>query len=150
MLRQGFSRHGFSIDSTTSSEEALSRVETGHYDAAVVDLVMTLLAQGGWRVDVASTGKSGLGLLRGRPYDLVVSDIRMPNGSGQHLYENAIAHDPSLRDRFIFITGDTANPEVAAFLQDSGVPIVEKPFQPVVFLEAVHRVASVLPRPRRG
>jgi len=40
MLRQGFSRHGFSIDSTTSSEEALSRAETGHYDAAVVDLVM--------------------------------------------------------------------------------------------------------------
>jgi two-component system NtrC family sensor kinase len=119
-------------------------------DAAVVDLVMTLLAQGGWRVDVASTGKSGLGLLRGRPYDLVISDIRMPNGSGQHLYENALAHDPSLRDRFIFITGDTANPEAAAFLKDSGVPIIEKPFQPIAFLEAVHRVASVLPPPRRG
>jgi PAS domain S-box-containing protein len=119
-------------------------------DAAVVDLVMTLLGQGGWRVDVASTGKSGLGLLRGRPYDLIVSDIRMPNGSGQHLYENALAHDLSLRDRFIFITGDTANPEAAAFLKDSGVPIVEKPFQPIAFLEAVHRVASRLPAVGRG
>jgi DNA-binding response OmpR family regulator len=40
MLRQSLSRHGFSIDSTTSSDEALSRAEPGRYDAAVVDLVM--------------------------------------------------------------------------------------------------------------
>ena len=40
MLRRGLSRHGFTIDSTTSSDEALSRAEAGHYDAAVVDLVM--------------------------------------------------------------------------------------------------------------
>jgi two-component system NtrC family sensor kinase len=111
-------------------------------DAAVVDLVMTLLAQGGWRVDVASTGKSGLGLLRGRPYDLVISDIRMPNGSGQHLYENALAHDPSLRDRFIFITGDTATEGAWAFLEGTDIPVVEKPFKPRTFEEAVYRVVS--------
>lgn len=40
MLRRALSRHGFSIDSTTSADDALARAETVHYDAAVVDLVM--------------------------------------------------------------------------------------------------------------
>ena len=40
MLAHALSRHGFVIDAATSSEEALARVTTAAYDAAVVDLVM--------------------------------------------------------------------------------------------------------------
>jgi two-component system nitrogen regulation response regulator GlnG len=40
MLRKTLSRHGYSVESAASAEEALSRVETSQYDAAVVDLVM--------------------------------------------------------------------------------------------------------------
>ena len=40
MLTHALSRHGFLIDATTSSEEALARAGSAAYDAAVVDLVM--------------------------------------------------------------------------------------------------------------
>jgi two-component system NtrC family sensor kinase len=80
--------------------------------------------------------------VRRQHYDLIVSDIRMPDGDGESFYRAAIQDDPALGQRFIFITGDTANRDAFAFLKDAGVLILEKPFQPTFFLDAVRRVTS--------
>jgi DNA-binding NtrC family response regulator len=40
MLTRALSRHGFEVDATTSADEAIEKLETGTYDAALVDLVM--------------------------------------------------------------------------------------------------------------
>jgi DNA-binding response OmpR family regulator len=40
MLQRALSRHGFTIDSTTSPDDALARADSVAYDAALVDLVM--------------------------------------------------------------------------------------------------------------
>ncbi|OGL03054.1 MAG: hypothetical protein A3D33_21810 [Candidatus Rokubacteria bacterium RIFCSPHIGHO2_02_FULL_73_26] len=113
-------------------------------DAAVLDLVVTLLGQTGWHVDVASGGREGLERVRARRFDLVVSDMRMPEGGGEEFYRSAILEDPALQRRFIFITGDTVNRSAWHFLRDGQVPIIEKPFQPALFLDAVRRVTTSL------
>ena len=77
-----------------------------------------------------------------RAYDLIVSDIRMPDGDGQEFYRNVLAREPALAKRFIFITGDTANPDGWRFLEETGVPVIEKPFPPATFEDAVARVIS--------
>ena len=110
----------------------------------VLDLVVTLLGDSGWRVDVARNGREGLDRVRALRYDLVVSDVRMPDGDGPELFRGAVAHDPELARRFVFITGDTANPGVWEFLKGVDVPVIEKPFPPVVFEEAVYRVVTGL------
>jgi PAS domain S-box-containing protein len=111
-------------------------------EASVLDLIVTILSQTGWRVDVASGGHEGLERVRRQRYDLIVSDIRMPDGDGEEFYRDATQDDPSLGQRFIFITGDTANREAFTFLRDAGALVVEKPFQPAFFLDAVRRVTS--------
>ena len=111
-------------------------------EASVLDLIVTILSQTGWRVDVASGGHEGLERVRQQRYDLIVSDIRMPDGDGEEFYRDATTDDPSLGSRFIFITGDTANREAFSFLRDAGALVVEKPFQPAFFLDAVRRVTS--------
>ena len=111
-------------------------------EASVLDLIVTILSQTGWRVDVATGGREGLERVRHQRYDLIVSDIRMPDGDGETFYRAATQDDPSLGQRFIFITGDTANHDAFAFLKDAGVVILEKPFQPTFFLDAVRRVTS--------
>src|SRR5207249_6657480 len=114
-------------------------------------LPISLLGQTGWRVDVASGGRAGLESVRGRRYDLVVSDVRMPEGGGEEFYRSAVALDATLRGRFVFITGDTANPEAFFFLKEAQVPVIEKPFQPALFLDAVRRVTiSLTPSSPRG
>jgi PAS domain S-box-containing protein len=111
-------------------------------EGSVLDLIVTILSQTGWRVDVATGGREGLERVRNQRYDLIVSDIRMPDGDGESFYKEATQDDPALGQRFIFITGDTANREAFSFLKDAGVLILEKPFQPTFFLDAVRRVTS--------
>jgi CheY-like chemotaxis protein len=111
-------------------------------EPSVLDLVVTLLGESGWRVEVAAGGHAGLESVRRTRYDLIVSDIRMPDGDGQEFYEQALAHDPALRRRFVFITGDTAGDESRAFIERADVPVVEKPFAPPAFEEAVWRVMT--------
>src|SRR5262249_27202333 len=111
-------------------------------EPSVLDLVVTLLSQQGWRVDMASGGRTRLECVERRTYDLIVSDIRMPDGDGQEFYRNVLAREPTLAKRFIFITGDTANVEGWHFLENTGVPVIEKPFPPATFEEAVARVMA--------
>ena len=108
----------------------------------VLDLIVTLLKEQGWQVDVAPGGRTGLQSVKQRRYDLIISDIKMPDGDGQTFFREVRAHDAALARRFIFITGDTANPDAWAFLENSHVPVIEKPFPPTVFEEAVARVTA--------
>jgi CheY-like chemotaxis protein len=111
-------------------------------EPAVRELLRTLLVETGWQVELASGGRQALERVRARHYDLIVSDIRMPDGSGDDFYRAAVTEDPALAGRFVFITGDTANPEALRFLEQTRRPVLPKPFQPALFLEAVRAVAT--------
>ena len=111
-------------------------------EPAVVELVTSVLDGHGWRVDVASGGRAGLERVRQSRYDLVLSDIRMPELDGADFYRAAVAQRHELADRFLFITGDTANAEAWRFLQGTRVPVIEKPFTPQALLRAVEQVSA--------
>jgi PAS domain S-box-containing protein len=111
-------------------------------EPSVLDLVVTLLRDHGWAVDVATGGHPALELIATRTYDLIISDMRMPDGDGQELYTSVRERSPALARRFVFITGDTANTEAWKFVEGAGVPVIEKPFTAAVFEEAVTRVLN--------
>jgi signal transduction histidine kinase len=111
-------------------------------EPSVLDLVVTLLKEGGWAVDVASGGRAGLESVEHRAYDLIISDMRMPDGDGQEFYTSVLERAPALARRFVFITGDTANEEAWAFLEGAQVPVIEKPFSPAALEDAVARVMA--------
>ena len=106
------------------------------------DLVVGVLARTGWKVDVADGGRAALERVRGTRYDLIVSDIRMPDGDGEEFYRAAVATQPALAARFLFITGDTANPRAWEFLRATRVEALEKPFKPTALLAAVERLTT--------
>jgi signal transduction histidine kinase len=111
-------------------------------EPAVVELVSTVLDGHGWRVDVASGGRAGLERLQEARYDLVLSDIRMPELDGADFYRAAVAQRHELAARFLFITGDTANADAWRFLQDTRAPVLAKPFTPQALLRAVEQVTA--------
>jgi PAS domain S-box-containing protein len=111
-------------------------------EPAVLDLIVTLLGESGWRVEVAAGGRAAFQRLHAHHYDLIVSDMRMPDGDGEEFYRNALTLDADHGRRFIFITGDTATERAWAFLAGTDIPVVEKPFKPRTFQEAVYRVIS--------
>lgn len=61
-------------------------------------------------------------------FSLVISDIRMPGIGGFGLLEWIEEKRPSLKDRFLFVTGCAGGPEADRTLARLGVPVVHKPF----------------------
>jgi CheY-like chemotaxis protein len=61
-------------------------------------------------------------------YDLVICDIRMPGLSGIQFFEWLKVNRPAMARRILFTTGDSFEPETRAFLENSGLPHLGKPF----------------------
>ena len=111
-------------------------------EPAIVELVTTVLDDQGWRVDVASGGRAALERLQQTHYDLVLSDVRMPEGDGADFYRAAVAQQKELAKRFLFMTGDTANEDAWRVLQATRAPVLSKPFTPQALLHAVEQVSA--------
>ncbi len=115
-------------------------------EPGMVDLVTTLLKEAGWQVEVAATGRSALERVRASRFDVIVSDIRMPDGSGESFYRAAVLEQPVLAKRFVFITGDTANPSAWQFLEEVQAPALEKPFAADDLFRAIERLTILTSR----
>jgi PAS domain S-box-containing protein len=88
----------------------------------------TLLEREGYAVEVAEGGRAALARLAAGDYDVVLSDLRMPDVDGPALYAWIEANRPALRERIAFVTGDTLGTSAARFLARVDRPVVEKPF----------------------
>jgi signal transduction histidine kinase len=86
-----------------------------------------ILSAQGHRVDVAPGGRTALQLLDHGTYDIVLTDMRMPELDGPALYRDIVARHPLLESSFIFVTGDTFNPETDRFLRQTGAVRLSKP-----------------------
>jgi len=86
-----------------------------------------LLSRDGYTVETAANGHLALTKLRERSYDLLLSDMRMPEIDGPSLYRILECQYPHLLRRVIFLTGDTLNPETRRFLDQSAAPCLAKP-----------------------
>lgn len=93
------------------------------------ELLVEALSADGHSVDPAEDGVAALKLLDQQPYDLVVSDLQMPEVDGPKLYEEVRKRRPTSAPSFIFITGEDEAPGYGRFLSDSKVPVVTKPFK---------------------
>ncbi|MEJ2184357.1 MAG: response regulator [Gemmatimonadota bacterium] len=90
---------------------------------------------------VASNITEARAILDERPVDAVVSDVKMPGGSGLDLYNWVQQAHPDLAGHFLFVTGDTGDPEVVALAEASPELFVRKPFEIEEYLD---RVTSIL------
>ena len=117
----------------------------------ILALLVEILAADGHRVECAEHGAAALRQLETHPYDLILSDIRMPVLDGPGLYRALEARWPELLDRIAFLTGDTLGPGASRFLAETGVPCIEKPLTRDSLLALVARVVEgARPRPGGG
>jgi CheY-like chemotaxis protein len=98
----------------------------------VAETLRALLEDLGQAVTVASSGEAGWRCLTASnaPYDVVTLDLKMPDLSGQKLWERLVSRGSPFTERIVFVTGDTVEPETQAFLRSAGRPVIDKPFGP--------------------
>ncbi len=79
-------------------------------------------------------------LTKGSAVDLIVTDLTMPEIDGIQFYQKLVAQFPQFRDRVIFMSGGVFSETIQSFLEQSGMPILPKPFTRGDFESAVARI----------
>jgi CheY-like chemotaxis protein len=82
-----------------------------------------------FEVHTATSGPEALAILARDPrFDVILCDLRMPKMTGVDVYRIAVERRRELACRFVFATGGDLTEPTRALLQETSVPIVEKPF----------------------
>ena len=106
----------------------------------ILEMISEILRREGLAVTLAGSGREAIQRLQESDFDLVLSDLRMPDLGGPELYDWIGRQRPELLPRTGFMTGDTLGHGAAEFLAEVGRPCLEKPFTP----EAVRAALSAL------
>jgi len=97
-------------------------------EPGIVDVLKRALDEKGFQTESACNGAEALSRLASSEYDLIISDICMPEMSGEKLHAAISERYPHLQERIIFVTGDTVSPSSRNFLEKSGARWLNKPF----------------------
>ncbi|MEM7253346.1 MAG: PAS domain S-box protein [Pseudomonadota bacterium] len=119
------------------AEEAIQAAPSDACRALVVDdeidvgeMLGDILRGDGHSVEIALSGQAALAAIEELDFDIILSDIRMPDGDGAFFFDRIKAEHPHLTNKIAFITGDTLTARVREFLDEAGRPYLEKPITP--------------------
>jgi CheY-like chemotaxis protein len=111
-------------------------------EAELAEMLSDILRRAGHHTTIAASGNAALAQLAAQEYDIILSDVHMPNLNGLDLYRHVQHAYPQLCKRIVFMTGDTLGATVRHFLQETGVPHLEKPLIPREVLQLVQGLLS--------
>jgi DNA-binding NtrC family response regulator len=111
-------------------------------EPGIAEVLVEVFQLDGHVVEMVNNGEAALEKLAAGRYDLILSDVRMPDLDGPALYHEVERRHPDLLQSFIFLTGDIMSPETSQFLAQTSVPCLSKPFTLEMVREVVQRVLT--------
>jgi len=66
-------------------------------DKQICDILKLLIETQNYQVDTASSGDSAFELLQKKQYDILISDVRMPDGDGIELLKKTLEKFPEIK-----------------------------------------------------
>jgi len=132
-------------DDPSSASPAAARILLVDDDPMITELVVDMLGMEGYEVDTATNGIEALQKLESQRYDLIITDLHMPKLDGSGFYRELSQRKVHSLKRIIFLTGTTGVSEEHRLVQESGVPVLLKPFNVVELIELVRRLLSGSP-----
>ncbi len=107
-------------------------------EVQIRQLFEDLLKEQGHQVKTVSNGRIALELLDKEKFDLIISDVKMPEISGPDFYAALKRKGSAIEQRVVFVTGDLMNRETLQFIESTGRLWLGKPFD----LEAINRTIA--------
>jgi CheY-like chemotaxis protein len=112
-------------------------------DSGVREVVRLLLTDFGYECHTAPDGPRGLAQFAQGGWDLVLTDLEMPEMSGWQVIEAIRQHDPTMP---IVIITAFSDPDVMRQASEWRIPVIGKPFAlatlKAIVSEALHRKPS--------
>lgn len=121
------------------SGKSMARVLLIDDDPDILKVVGKALAREDFDTDTAASARDAIMRLARTDYDLILSDIRMPDFDGKQLMSFLDERMPEYKDRVIFLTGDTGSKDTVDFLKRTNAPYLVKPLDLEVLREFIRR-----------
>jgi len=97
-------------------------------EPGIRDVLDAILSSCGYQVTTVGNGVEALAALGRQEFDLILTDMCMPEMDGEKLYDTIQVKYPKFADRMIFVTGDTVSTKSRTFLERTGCRWLSKPF----------------------
>jgi two-component system NtrC family sensor kinase len=137
------------VETSADDTRTLAKPSQSHRTILVVDdepdirdALSEILTSAEHRVVTCRLGPRGARASCRRELRRDLTDIRMPDLDGRALYREIAQRWPGRIGRVVFVTGDTLTAALREFVDESGRPVIEKPFLP----SEVRRVVAELAR----
>jgi two-component system NtrC family sensor kinase len=114
------------VDDETEIRETLAQILSGQH-----------------RVVAVESGSDALARMEQEHFDVILTDMRMPDLDGRALYREIERRWPRQAERIVFMTGDTLSAVLSDFVSESRRPVIEKPFLPKDVRRVVAEVVAV-------
>jgi CheY-like chemotaxis protein len=108
-------------------------------EPSIVHALAPLLRRSGYTVDTAGHGRHALAQLQAQRYDVILADLRMPELDGRAFYTLLLQYR-ALRQRVIFLTGESGAADTRAFLAQCGRPWLSKPYSIAALRRTIQQV----------
>jgi len=106
-------------------------------EASVRTSLEKVLSKAGYVTKTAATGNEAIKILTKKPTDLVLSDLKMPDGDGMHLLREI--KTKNLNTEVILLTGYGTVEKAVEAMKEGAYDFITKPFKKAVILSTVER-----------
>jgi len=139
MLRKNFIPgeervHDLSDDDLPAAPKKILIVDN---DPDLSGILRDFLETEGYRVAIANDGVEGVKLVMADTFDIILCDMIMPNMRGDMFYKAVERTKAHLCQRFIFMTGHSADKEIGDFIRSIRGLALWKPFEMHQLTEAI-------------
>jgi DNA-binding NtrC family response regulator len=110
-------------------------------EQVVLDSVSKILTDENYDVDISLSGREGLNWAIQKDYDIVLTDIRMPDIGGMRVLRDIKRANPSLP--VVMITGYASIKSSVQAMKLGAADYIEKPFTPDQLIEAVNSALDI-------
>ncbi|MBI4841835.1 MAG: sigma-54-dependent Fis family transcriptional regulator [candidate division NC10 bacterium] len=97
-------------------------------EADTLDACTQILRKDGYQVETAVSAREAIQLLRSRPFDLAITDLKMPQVDGLELLKAIKRVDPEMA--VVMITGYATVETAVASMKEGAYDYIPKPFTP--------------------
>ena len=136
------------MQNLTGAEDRPIRIMAIDDEALILKLICVVLRSDRYAVQAFESASEAWSHLQdGARFDVIMTDVAMPELNGTELFTRLQEHQPDQARRLIFTTGDPDSPALRAIRDRSDNPILRKPFAREDLIDLVETVARSGPAP---
>lgn len=106
----------------------------------VAEIIAEILEKESFDITIAHSGVEAIKCLQRARYDLVLSDLNMPEMGGREFYDTLKRDFPDMVNATAFISGDTVGAASQQLRRESQRPLLEKPVSPTELRQLAYTI----------